>query len=106
LSAIPGEVARPIIQEYLDNYKTYGYDNYPVGSPEYMAAPGALMLLAKRAGVEQNTLYKFMAGITQSINFYHFDRIVSAMGNPLKIWLEEPFASFYYSADLDEAPPA
>jgi hypothetical protein len=105
LSAIPGEVARPIIQEYLDNYKTYGYDNYPVGSPEYMAAPGALMLLAERSGVKQSTLYKFMAGINQSLDFDVLDRIICAMGRP-SLWLEEPLVSFYYSADLREALPA
>jgi hypothetical protein len=92
---IPGDVARPIIQSYLEHYRVSGSDGLALDDPGFIAPPSPLKILAEEAGVKEDTLRKFLSGCNNSIDLYALDRILCAMGRHF-LWWQEPLADYYF----------
>lgn len=104
LMRIPGPIARPIIQTYLDEFQTYDMGIGPNDPNGYQPGLSALRIVAAEACIKHDSLWRFMAGRTNSLDFYSFDRILAAM-DATSLWYEWPLLPFYLAADLTVPPP-
>jgi hypothetical protein len=98
---IPGAIARPIIQDYLDNFPTY--DVGRTSNENRLPAYSALRIIAAEAEMKPDSLWRFMIGRSSSLDFYTFDRILCAMDST-SLWYEWPLLVFYLAADLTVPP--
>lgn len=103
ITRIPGEVVRPIIQSYIDQYETYWTENIPVGGEGWFPELNPVYVLAREAGVRPDTLRKFLDR-GSSIDFYTLDKLLCAMDMPM-LWWSERLRPYYLAADLSSSPP-
>jgi hypothetical protein len=95
---VPADIVLPIIRNYLDTYETYGLGT----NPQKGYSPARI--LAEKAGLNPDTMEKYLLGRTRDISFYVIDRLLCAMDEPMR-WYEWPLLPYYLAADLSEPPP-
>lgn len=95
---IESEALRPVVQEYLDNYKTA---EVPDSGRWKLVPLSPVSILAGEVGMPERMLRHLLAGTYQTIEFDRADKLLCAMGYGVMGWLvNEPLREAYYSADL------